>query len=1508
MKYQYKIIVSNKTIYKEFEIPIDMEKARLGTTLSCEFRLNPNSFFGDIILELERQEDCWEISCDDFTYISKGDMRKLLSTNIRHGDILTLCYADSGDEVFMLHFMIDFESQKQQYNAKINLLEKEFFTIGYVVHSDLVLLSEFCEGCNLTMRHSNNQLVVDNITSPYGVYHNGKKIDGETNLEESDFIQVADISFYYKGGNLYFDSKKVSVQNGIKVESSQNKNFLTYPLFNRNTRLKNTLNQEPIEILDPPTQPEKSKSNIVMSLLPAIIMLVLTVLVRGFMSTSANTFIIISIASMGLGIFTSIASFINEGKEFRKKTKERFERYTEYIDRKREQISHFRQQELDYLNDTYLDLYKNTTIVKEFDGRLFERTEEDEDYLKVFIGRGKVEALREVKSKKQESYDVTDELFELPSQLTETFKYIENAPIVADFFNSNAIGVLGNEEERYTMFKNIVLDLSIRHYYLDVQIFVLIGEENVDKFSWIRLLPHIQLEVNNNRNIVCDNESKNNIFEYLYKELTQRSEKKEKHPYFIIMVLEEMGIKNHPISQFVSKASEINTTFVFFDKAVELLPLHCNEILYLQDCNSGYLVNSENKNIKHSFNYSTVSDREAEEIVNRLAPVYCEEISLESSLRKSISFYELLNIFSVEDIDLEQNWNLSKVYKSMAAPLGVNSKNEVIYLDLHEKFHGPHGLVAGTTGSGKSEILQSYILSAATLFHPHEVGFVIIDFKGGGMANQFEKLPHLVGTITNIDGKEIDRSLKSIKAELLKRQGCFSDSGVNHIDKYIQLYKKGEVEIPLPHLIIIVDEFAELKAEQPEFMKELISASRIGRSLGVHLILATQKPAGQVNEQIWSNSRFKLCLKVQSKEDSNEVIKTPVAAEIREPGRAYLQVGNNEIFELFQSGFSGAPATMEETSTKEFTIKEIEFSGKKHIVFEQKKQKNKQKDETQLEALINYLSAFCIERDVKKLDDICLPSLKHIIDFPKESFDIEEQMSLPIGIYDDPDNQYQGLANVKISNENTIIIGSSQSGKTNLLQTVIRGLTSAYSPGELNIYIIDFASMVLKNFEKLNHVGGVVCPPDDEKLKNLFKLLHDEIEIRKEKLIEVGVSSFNAYKEAGETDLPQIVLIIDNFAALKELYFQDGDELLTLCREGLSVGISIILTNSQTSGIGYKYMSNFSYKIAMFCNDSSEYATLFNQRSEHIANIPGRCLIETNKKILECQVFLAFKGEKEIDRVGAIKDFISLQNQKNKGMYSKMIPVIPETLTDVFIENEFSNYMQERFNIVIGIDYETVTPFLLNLAQVGCFAISGKEELGKDNFVKYIMSMLDRIYSKQSQVYIIDGIERELSGLKEKKNTETYSLIPEDAVKIIKEMEVIVKDRYDKIVIESENILHNSNLLILVVNNNDALNAICEDKDALNAYKNITGKYKNMNICIIASAYENTSVPYGSPEIIKDIRDSRHIFYFDDMINMKIFDIPLSVSRNYKKQIETCDCYYIKGNEYVKLKTAHNTK
>ena len=225
-------------------------------------------------------------------------------------------------------------------------------------------------------------------------------------------------------------------------------------------------------------------------------------------------------------------------------------------------------------------------------------------------------------------------------------------------------------------------------------------------------------------------------------------------------------------------------------------------------------------------------------------------------------------------------------------------------------------LIAGSTGSGKSEFIITYILSMALNYDPKEVQFVLIDYKGGGLAGAFENretgisIPHLAGTITNLDTAEMNRTLVSIESELKRRQMQFNKvkeaTGESTMDiyKYQRLYREGIIKEPISHLFIISDEFAELKAQQPDFMAQLVSTARIGRSLGVHLILATQKPSGVVNDQIWSNSKFKVCLKVASRADSMEMLKRPEAASIKEAGRFYLQVGYDEYFDIGQSGWA----------------------------------------------------------------------------------------------------------------------------------------------------------------------------------------------------------------------------------------------------------------------------------------------------------------------------------------------------------------------------------------------------------------------------------------------------------------------------------------------------------------------------------------------------------------------------------------------------------------------------
>ena len=429
---------------------------------------------------------------------------------------------------------------------------------------------------------------------------------------------------------------------------------------------------------------------------------------------------------------------------------------------------------------------------------------------------------------------------------------------------------------------------------------------------------------------------------------------------------------------------------------------------------------------------------------------------------------------------------------------------------------------------GKSEFIITYILSMAVNYHPYEVQFVLIDYKGGGLAGAFENketgvsLPHLTGTITNLDVAEMNRTLVSIKSELQRRQRVFNETkdklGKSTIDiyKYQKYYRDGLIEDPMSHLFIISDEFAELKQQQPEFMDELISIARIGRSLGVHLILATQKPSGVVNDQIWSNSKFKVCLKVQSRSDSMEMIKRPEAASIKEAGRFYLQVGYDDLFQLGQSAWAGAKYIPSDKILKKVddSINFISHTGDKYKNIEDLVTVDTTQDYgDQLTNIVKYICDLGKKEEIKtsKLwldaipEKIFVQNLKTKYNYQPEPYNITPV----IGEYDDPANQKQGISLLKISGGNTLIFGIGGSGKENLLNTIIYSCITEHRPEEINFYIVDCGAETLKVFNKIPHVGAVATTGEEEKIYGIFDYIVEEIDRRRNLFADFGGS----YKE-----------------------------------------------------------------------------------------------------------------------------------------------------------------------------------------------------------------------------------------------------------------------------------------------------------------------------------------------------------------------------------------------------------
>ena len=1503
---RHKLIISNRTMYREVELSSEIQSLKIGTGIECDVRLPKENFFEAFELHFV-YHDGWRVTCSDNLYISFGKSKKLFASNLMHGYIFYVKYQESAVDLFEVEFEIDFDYEKKKYDIAIELCDSSELKIGGTPDCNIFIENVFIGNDWIRIGRRQDTIWIEDNSTKYGISVNGIKVENKKDINDNDFILFASFGICVKNNELYCDSAKIKRLNGLNsrvVDSCKNR--FEYPKFNRNTRVKAVIPVDKIEILDPPAAPQRPSGNIVLQLTPAIVMLAVTIVLRGVMGSGSGAYIWLSVISMGIGILTSVAGIVTERRKYKKDCAERVKKYTAYITSKETYIEQCRITEEALLNETYYSLKTEEQLVNDFSENLFDRDVCDADYLIVRLGNGVKKAAKEINFKPKEQLECSDELARKPEELAIRYKEVYNVPITLNLRESSTVGIVGNRTDLFEFLKTITVDLAVRQYYTDTRLFFVIVEEDQADFQWIRLLPHLRNEQLNMRNIVYNTDSRNILFEYLYKELSSREAEKRSYPNLVLFIYRDNGIKSHPISRYINKAASIGVSFLFFEEYTELLPKDCDSIVRLNQM-KGMVVRADDKNQTADFEYERIDTQKAEHLVSKLAPVYCEEVSLEGTLTKNITLFELLNILSVDDINLTENWKNAQVYKTMAAPLGVKSKKEIVYLDLNEKKHGPHGLVAGTTGSGKSEILQTYILSMATLFHPYDVSFVIIDFKGGGMVNQFKNLPHLIGAITNIDGREINRSLLSIKAELRKRQELFARYNVNHIDAYIKLFKKGQTKLPLPHLILIVDEFAELKMDQPDFMKELISAARIGRSLGVHLILATQKPSGVVDAQIWSNSKFKLCLKVQNKEDSNEVLKSPVAAEIKEPGRAYLQVGNNEVFELFQSAYSGATASFDEaTQQKSFTIYSLDLSGRRTPVYSQKAKKMGEEVQTQLTAITNYISAYCKRNQIVKLSGICLPPLKDVI--PLEVQVLEKEIGVVnIGVLDDPDNQYQGPALLDLLAGHTVIIGSSQYGKTNLLQLLIRSLTTVARPSEINLYVMDFASMALSVFSQLNHVGGVISPADDEKFKNFMRMIKKEMKYRKETFASMGITSFASYREAGKRDMAQIIIMIDNFLALKELYPNYEDDIIGICREGVAVGISLVVTSMQTNGISYKYMSNFSNRIVLYCNQSDEYGSVFDKCRLMPKNVPGRGLVELNRTLYEVQTYLAFEGKREIDRAQRIKDFIQRANEINANEHAVLIPEVPKLLNLNYVKQHYRKV--EDYVVPVGIDYDTVDFVELDLTKTVTIAVTGRKGYGKTSFVCYLVRYLQcNTFNFESMVYIVDDYEQQLKSLSSMGIVERYTVDVSEFETMLEEAEERMQQRINRVKEVGIDAIREEALIVFVIQNRDVFAPGGISKNASERYKRLVKSYKDMKILFIFADVENAPIPIGmsASDMLKSLKEVGTMAVMDDLYNLKLVSDYTSEARRFKKPIELGDCYWIHGTDVRKIKLAYS--
>jgi len=1121
--------------------------------------------------------------------------------------------------------------------------------------------------------------------------------------------------------NYMYAIKDKSSKEIVKDFYNSNDYFYKSPIF------KQKLEESTITIT-PPDEKERSTTGSVLSqIVPSALMSISSIVSLYFTFQNNNndsnanketliTSVIMCVAMLITGICWPIIEHFASRIRFIVTSRARVVNYKRYLRRKEEEMNNIINKERSILQFNNISLNEVKDAINLRTSNLFSKNVENESFLKIKFGIGRIKSSINIDYKKPDFIVLKDNLYNYIDILIDKYKYIDDATFTFSLKNTS-LAIIDIKNNYNDYMKALILQLVGQHDYNNLKLVVLTKEGS--DLNLIKNLNHCWNNERTFRYYAKNLQEGENISSELLKIVNKVDQNPNKNNiipethYIIISDCIEI-YKGLKIVDYILKTSKEKTpnhfmSLLMFSDKVTNIPTGCEYFINYSQKECIFFNSEMEENGLTKFKPEIIDTNIdfygcIEKLSNIPIKISSTDIASSAKLPNKLGFLEMYGVGNINQLNVLERWKSAAIASTLQAPLGVDSSGNTLYLDLHEKKHGPHGLVAGMTGSGKSELIVTYILSLAINYSPDEVQFVLIDYKGGGLAGAFEnrktgvKLPHLVGTITNLDKAEMNRTLVSIKSELQRRQKVFNsakeklNTGSIDIYKYQMLVRDGSLTESMSHLFIICDEFAELKAQQPEFMEELVSAARIGRSLGIHLILATQKPSGVVDDQIWSNAKFKICCRVQTAEDSNEMLRKPDAAYLKESGRFYLQVGYDEYYALGQAGYSGVQYIPSEIVTTNLD-NSIEFINDYGDIYrntsmkdEMKKQNQEQNLGEELNNILQHIVQVAKENNYQNhqlwLDNV--PKKLYYADLIKKYNNIKAKpyyINPIVGEFDDPENQSQGVVQIPITGVgNTILEGNSGAGKFTFLSTLIFSTMINHVNQEVNMYILDFGSEKFTIFKKSPHVGDVLTSNDKNKLRFFFYMIESELIKRQKYYSEIG-GEFALEVANGTPKFPNILIIIYGLETFKENF----DELYygifsSLIRLSPKVGIEFIVTVESDDNVGTSIENSFRQKILLQLTDEADYKILFKD-ARPPSNNPGRGLILHNNRPVEFQTALIYDEMK-------LREYLETVFTQLKKIMNNQVKKVPDISKKLSL-TEYLSYVTELSDVPLGVNLLT---------------------------------------------------------------------------------------------------------------------------------------------------------------------------------------------------------------------------
>ncbi|MCB5907927.1 type VII secretion protein EccCa [Streptomyces pinistramenti] len=779
---------------------------------------------------------------------------------------------------------------------------------------------------------------------------------------------------------------------------------------------------------------------------------------------------------------------------------------------------------------------------------------------------------------------------------------------------------------------------------------------------------------------------------------------------------------------------------------------------------------------------SAVTAAGASGLARMLAPLRlsAESAAAGTPLSGPVDFTELLGVEDPQALDVRQLWQPRGEQAFLRVPIGLDDRHEPVLLDLKESAElgmGPHGLCVGATGSGKSELLRTLVLALVAAHPPEDLAMVLVDYKGGATFAPFSGLPHVAGVITNLENQAglVERVHTSLAGEVTRRQQVLKDAGnLPDISGYRAARRlRPELE-PLPHLFVVIDEFGELLTAKPDFIDLFLSIGRIGRSIGVHLLLSSQRIESGKLRGLDTYLSYRLGLRTFSPDESRTVLDTPDAFHLPPiPGFGYLKVDTSH-YERFKAGYvtgpHHGPARQDDADDRPVVLPYPAYNslappggpdGTQPVPA------RRTAGPTLLSVMVGQLAGAA-----PPVPQIWLPPLPAAVSLDAVAGPLETDgrrgmrlarrpdgaLRVPLGVLDDPGRQWQGPWTVDLTaaGGHLAVIGGPQSGKTTLLRTLMLSLALTHTPQDVGIYGLDLAGGGLPGMAGLPHVGGIAGRADRERATRTVEEVHAMLTAREVLFREHGIDSVEALRRMRArgllTGLPglastDIVLVIDGFGELREEFGPLDEAVADLLRRGSGYGIHVVAGMLRWNDVRIAAQSAFGTKIELRLNDPGESMISRKLAATLTPDEPGRAVTE-GKRVAQAAL-------PRIDTLGTVDDLGEAAEQAVRtvraawsGADAAPVRVLPARLPAARLPSA----ADEPRRIPLGLDQMALRPVLLDLFGADQhLLVFGDGECGKTNLLRQVTHRLIERYGDEELVFAVMDPRRGL-----------HSLVPEE--------------------------------------------------------------------------------------------------------------------------------------------------